>query len=311
MHVRKIYVEGDAGGAATAYWEQLWRRRDEVDARGVSTILGGLLDRFLPPTSTVLEAGCGTADVVTWLGGAGRTAIGVDLATDALHRARQRSPAARLAVADITALPFADGAFDGLVSLGVVEHFEAGPEPVLREQRRVLRPGGTLFLTVPRVSWYRHWSDFRHLTLTRHTTYVQKGRRVAARRALEVEAGPGAFHQYEFPTRWIVGLVEACGFTVTATVPVGVSEATADGPALRRIARLAGSAPDDGEPSPPTAAGDGAATPPSRATLSARLKGAAHRTTVGEAGVGPVGRPVTWLTRHAIAHQVLVVARAC
>jgi SAM-dependent methyltransferase len=54
----------------------------------------------------------------------------------------------RLRFADVTALPFADAAFDAAVSLDVLEHvpdFDAA----LREFARVLRPGGQLVLTVP------------------------------------------------------------------------------------------------------------------------------------------------------------------
>lgn len=54
----------------------------------------------------------------------------------------------RLRFADVTDLPFADGAFDAAMSLDVLEHvpdFRAA----LREFARVLRPGGRLVLTVP------------------------------------------------------------------------------------------------------------------------------------------------------------------
>jgi SAM-dependent methyltransferase len=49
---------------------------------------------------------------------------------------------------DVTALPFANGSFDSILSLDVLEHV---PEyrAALREFARVLRPGGTLVLSVP------------------------------------------------------------------------------------------------------------------------------------------------------------------
>jgi SAM-dependent methyltransferase len=47
-------------------------------------------------------------------------------------------------------MPYAGGTFDGVISLGVVEHDEAGPLAALRELRRVLRPGGVAIITVPR-----------------------------------------------------------------------------------------------------------------------------------------------------------------
>jgi SAM-dependent methyltransferase len=54
----------------------------------------------------------------------------------------------RLRFADVTALPFADAAFDAAMSLDVLEHV---PDfgAALREFARVLRSGGRLVLTVP------------------------------------------------------------------------------------------------------------------------------------------------------------------
>jgi len=48
------------------------------------------------------------------------------------------------------ALPFRTGAFDALVSLEGIEHFEDQTE-FLRECARVLRPGGAMVLTTPNV----------------------------------------------------------------------------------------------------------------------------------------------------------------
>jgi ubiquinone/menaquinone biosynthesis C-methylase UbiE len=44
------------------------------------------------------------------------------------------------------ALPFADGGFDTVLSCGVLEHVE-DPDGSLEEIRRVLRPGGTFYVT--------------------------------------------------------------------------------------------------------------------------------------------------------------------
>ncbi|MFW5798540.1 MAG: class I SAM-dependent methyltransferase [Planctomycetota bacterium] len=53
---------------------------------------------------------------------------------------------------DVRALPFDDGSFDGYWSLGVIEHFQQGYLDILAEARRVLRPGGILFLAAPSMS---------------------------------------------------------------------------------------------------------------------------------------------------------------
>ena len=65
---------------------------------------------------------------------------------------------------DGTTLPFEDRSFDTVVAFEVLEHvFEQ--EQMLREMRRVLRPGGTLMITTPFV-WPEHEQpyDFSRLT---------------------------------------------------------------------------------------------------------------------------------------------------
>lgn len=57
-------------------------------------------------------------------------------------------------VGDVTQIPFGDGAFDSALCTEVLEHV---PEPgrCLDEIRRVVKPGGTVFFTVP-MTMYTH-----------------------------------------------------------------------------------------------------------------------------------------------------------
>lgn len=99
---------------------------------------------------SLLDLGCGGGRVVELLGEAGYRVVGLDLSTRALRTARQRlGPGGRLVQGDAVALPFADSAFDAVVSLG---YASVGSYPgVQGELARVLRPGGVALV------------DFRYL----------------------------------------------------------------------------------------------------------------------------------------------------
>jgi SAM-dependent methyltransferase len=104
----------------------------------------------------LLDAGCGTGGNLAHLAGWGR-AVGIDLSKDALAFCRERGVAA--ARAALEALPFSDGAFDGVTSFDVIYHaWVTDDRAAAREMARVLRPGGLLFVRVPalRLLWGGH-----------------------------------------------------------------------------------------------------------------------------------------------------------
>lgn len=76
--------------------------------------------------------------------------VGVDLSVETGSRARCRHPGLLAAGADVRQLPFAPGSFDAVFSNSTLDHFDSREEIVdsLREIGRVLRPGGTLVLTL-------------------------------------------------------------------------------------------------------------------------------------------------------------------
>ena len=72
----------------------------------------------------------------------------IDLFAEEIERWRELDPALDLRVADARALPFADGSFDAVVCVSVIEHVPGeGDAQAMAEIWRVLRPGGVLHLT--------------------------------------------------------------------------------------------------------------------------------------------------------------------
>ncbi|TMQ91919.1 methyltransferase domain-containing protein [Actinomadura soli] len=100
----------------------------------------------LRPGASVLDVGCGPGTITAGL--AERVAPGRVVAADSaqtvLDEARGNTAAldnVEFAVADVHALPYADGTFDVVHAHQVLQHV-ADPVQALREMRRVARPGG-------------------------------------------------------------------------------------------------------------------------------------------------------------------------
>lgn len=97
----------------------------------------------------VLDAGCGTGVYAEWLLEQGAEVVGVDASEEMLAEAADRvGDRADLYRADLgEPLPFADDAFDGVVSVLVLGYIEDWRRP-FSEFARVLEPGGFLVFTV-------------------------------------------------------------------------------------------------------------------------------------------------------------------
>lgn len=130
-------------------------------------------------------------------------------------------PGARAAdvVADLHDLPVPDAAFDAVICTEVLEHV-AEPARVLDELVRVLRPGGSLLVTVPFVGPL-HEEPHDHYRYTNHGLRGLLGR--AGFTAIEVEPLTGYWATLSHVMR----------HAAMSTTPVGV--------APRPLARIAGS----------------------------------------------------------------------
>ncbi len=118
----------------------------------------------LPPSASILDAGCGVGGGLKWLSAFGAV-TGVDFHPLATRYASQVS--ARVVQASVQSLPFASASFDLVTSFEVLYHMAVtNDEEALREFVRVLRPGGWLLVRVPAHNWLRGAHD-RHIH-TRH-----------------------------------------------------------------------------------------------------------------------------------------------
>lgn len=119
-------------------------------------VKAGQIERLLSAQNIragrVVEFGCGSAGMSIFLANMGFEVYASDISTNALCVARvnaslHESPDGLYFICgDTFCLPFGDGAFDVVMSYGLLEHFDERQLPkLLNEVLRVLRPGG-LFL---------------------------------------------------------------------------------------------------------------------------------------------------------------------
>lgn len=113
--------------------------------------LAALAERFLNrlgPGARVLDLGCGAGRDMAWMEARGARVIGADLSAGMLMEAHSvaHGPLAQM---DMCRLALAAGSFDGVWCSASLLHVPKAQAPAaLAETRRVLVPGGTLYLGV-------------------------------------------------------------------------------------------------------------------------------------------------------------------
>lgn len=94
----------------------------------------------------ILDAGCGTGYCLNLLKQKGFDGIGVDRSENMLNQLKNTYPELVVKTADIRKMPFADNSFDAVISIETIRYF-SDRKPLLDEIYRVVRPGGSIFVT--------------------------------------------------------------------------------------------------------------------------------------------------------------------
>jgi SAM-dependent methyltransferase len=152
--------------------------------RGMRAILLRMLDPFLAgrKIERALDAGCGTGYFCSLLQRERRWPIvPMDISWHGLRYARDMG-IERPVQGDITSLPFADRAFDLIISADVLSHLPRGEEHhSAREFSRVMTPGGLLVVRTPALDMLR----------SRHSTYIGEYQRFTRRGLMGLMASAG------------------------------------------------------------------------------------------------------------------------
>ena len=191
-------------------WEDIWDAATiEVEleaaayARSQETIDAYL--PFLAKQDIHLEAGSGLSAIVLTLRQRGYNVHGLDYAVNALLASRRFDASLPLAAGDVHHLPYRDNCFGSYLSFGVLEHFEGGMLPALREAYRVVKPGGVLVLTIP-------YPNLIH-------NLVQWRRRLSGQGPLTDDA----FYESVYTQRQLRDVVTEAGFSLELSRPTSHS----------------------------------------------------------------------------------------
>jgi SAM-dependent methyltransferase len=189
------------------YERYLARRHRPAHGRRTADRWAAFLRPHLRPGMRLLDLGCGPGSITA---GLGARAVGID-----------RDPVAGggvpVAGADAAALPFPDATFDALYANALLQHV---PDPlaVLREARRVARPGAVIGVGD---------ADWDGMLLHPRDPLIDRGHaiREALRAGGDVRVG-----------RKLRGLLAAAGFERAETAATAGADGTA--PAVRRVAEF-------------------------------------------------------------------------
>lgn len=110
----------------------------------------GWLDTFIPKTARILDYGCGYGRILAELASKGYTnTVGMDTSAAMVERGRRAFPKLDIRIIQGVPIEEADASFDAVLLLAVLTCIPSneGQEAVVREARRLLQPGGTLYLS--------------------------------------------------------------------------------------------------------------------------------------------------------------------
>lgn len=151
-----------------------------------------------------MEAGCGIGGWCERFQRRGHEIVGIEYNEDIVRRAKESNPEIDVVLGDVTDLNYPNNSFDIYISLGVIEHFENGPERALKEAYRILKPGGLAFVSTPYLNVLR-----RLICHPVRSTYFL---------IRKLKGRPNYFWEYRFARKELESYIKEAGFEIIEAV---------------------------------------------------------------------------------------------
>ena len=192
------------------HWDDFWASSPGVgdvyanDGRLVTFLLSRIDVRGL----RVLEVGAGTGRDSLELARRGARVFTLDYSDQSLRLMRDvAGDELEIVCGEALALPFADASFDVVFHQGLLEHFRQ-PLDLLRENHRVLRPGGHLLVDVPQR--YHYYTVMKHALMAMNRWFAGWETEFSARELSSLMRGAGfevvgSYGSNLFPPVWYRG----------------------------------------------------------------------------------------------------------
>jgi len=186
------------------FWAEHWGTitYEQLDAHKNDPFILQTTRNYLS-SGNILEAGCGAGGPLYALHSNYYNAVGIDFAQKTINSIKKIVPEMKILIGDVQQLPFKDSVFDGIWSLGVIEHFKDGYILQIEELIWCLKDGGYVFLSFPYLSPLRRIKGW--LSLYQNEDVIQK---------LDIP-----FYQYALPSHSVIGYLESLGLTLIEKQP--------------------------------------------------------------------------------------------
>jgi len=166
--MRKVYLP-DIKGKDCKYWDSNWESQQIEEAVRYCDVdyLRPYFLKYFPREGRILEGGCGLGQYVIYYKKLGYDMTGVDFAEATVRKTKETFKDVTIQKGDVRSLDFKDGFFKAYFSGGVIEHFEEGPDSIIKEANRVLEDKGFFIVTVPHINLTRRIIDFIRFKISR------------------------------------------------------------------------------------------------------------------------------------------------